>query len=204
MLLRPGPAHLNELLLPLKNSKSILPALSLLWLILLGCQHTYQEKRLEKDAALPRLSTDATAYVAIPPDAWDKKQVATDSGKLTAVAVRDAFAKNLKRAFLARRLETFSQSLETARNANCTYLVYPTVLLWEDHSTEFSGVRDKIEVRIRVADSVSGDILAETILKGKSRWFTDGGDVPQDLLQEPIQNYVASLFHPVYVPSALR
>ena len=33
---------------------------------------------------------------------------------------------------------------------------------------------------------------------------SDGGDVPQELLADPVNKYVAALFHVVHVPSALR
>lgn len=169
-----------------------------------GCQNTYQQISLGQNAKPPRLKGDATAYVAIPPDVWFKKAVAFDSGKLTALAVRDAFARYVKRAYLARRVESFDESLKTARDNKCTYLIYPSVLRWEDRATEFTGQRDKIEIKIQVVEAASGESLDTSVLRGASRWMTDGGDVPQDLLAEPVNEYVATLFHVVHVPSALR
>jgi hypothetical protein len=186
-----------------KGMRRVLP-LFLFMLALPGCQHTYQEIRHEDSADRPTLSNDATAYIAIPPDLRDKKEAAADSGKMTAEAVTDAFTKYVKRAFIGSRVQSFPESLETARKSQCTYLIYPSVLRWKDHSTEFSGVRDIIEIQIQIVDSLSGAILDTVILKGKSRWMTDGGDVPQDLLRGPIQQYVAALFQPLYVPSGLR
>jgi hypothetical protein len=173
-------------------------------LALVGCEHTYQEVPVSSNASRPKLKTEVLLYVPIPPDGRFKKDFVVDSGTLTAVAVRDAFAKYVKRAYLGRRVESFEESLETARNHNCAYVVYSRVLRWEDRATEFSGRTDKIEIRIEVADSASGEILHATILKGRSRWLTDGGDSPKDLLLEPIKNYAASLFQPVSRPSGLR
>ncbi len=188
----------------MKISKLLWCLLFLAVIGLAGCKSTYEQVNAGSNLSRPKLKNDATAYVAIPPDAWFKKEVAFDSGKLTALAIRDALAPYLKRAFLGRRVETFDESLDTARNNHCTYLVYASVLRWEDRATEFTGQRDRIEIKIQVVDAASGEVLDAATLKGKSRLMTDGGDVPQDLLPEPIKKYVAPLFQPLYVPSALQ
>lgn len=169
-----------------------------------GCQHTYKELPVAGVPALPKLKADTMVYVAIPPDARFKKELIQNSGQTTSVVVRDAFAKYVKRAYVGRRAQTFAEGLETAREVQCAYFVYPSILVWEDHATDLSGRRDKLEIKIQVADSATGEVLHATILSGRSRWFNDGGDTPQDLLPEPVKNYVASLFQPVYTPSALR
>ncbi len=188
----------------MNTSKTKLIVLWLSAIALSGCQHTHKEVPVANYPTRPRLMTEASVYVPIPPDGHFKKDLVVDSGKLTAVIVRDAFAKYVKRAYIGRRIESFDGSLKTAQDNNCRYLVYATVVLWENHSTEFSGRTDKVEIKIEVADSVSGEILHATTLRGRSRLFTGGGDSPQDLLQEPIQSYAASLFQIVHVPSALQ
>ncbi|MBM3834575.1 MAG: DUF4823 domain-containing protein [Verrucomicrobia bacterium] len=160
---------------------------------LLGCQHTYKEVPAT-NLPRPRLRSDAIVYVPIPPDGLFKKHVAANSGKLTAVAVRDGFAKHVKRAYVGRMIESMATSLETARQHRCTYVAYPSIVRWEDRATEFSGVKDKMEIKIEVVEAATGEILHTTVLQGKSRWLTDGGDRPQDLLEKPIEDYVASLF----------
>lgn len=169
-----------------------------------GCRHAYQEVKLGQIAARPTLQTDATVFVALPADARFKNAPVVNSGRLAAVTVRSAFAKYVKAAYLGRRLEGFQENLEAARQSRCRYLVYPSLLRWEDRLTEYTTIRDKLEIKIDVADTASGAILHSSVLKGKSRVFTDGDDSPKDLLEEPIRNFVASLFRPEYTPSALR
>ena len=173
-------------------------------LMFAGCQHTYEESRVGESSGHPRLNPDAIGYVAIPPDARFKRGFAQDSGKSTAHAVREEFAKYFRRAYVGRKIESFEEGLEMARAYQWSYYVYPTVLRWEDRATENSGRRDRLEIQIQVVETVSGDILDTTILKGTSRWMTAGGDTPGDLLNEPIRNYVASLFNPIATPSALQ
>lgn len=188
----------------MKTRKRLPIILTAAALTLLGCQHTYQEINVAGVPPRPKLRTDSTVYVALPPDARHKKEFIFNTGQITAVAVRDAFAKYVKRAYVGRRAQSFAEGLETARATQCAYFIYPSILVWENHATEFSGRRDRIEIKLEVADAATGEILHATILRGLSRWFTDGGDTPQDLLPEPIRNYVASLFQPIETPSALR
>ena len=173
-------------------------------MLLSGCQHTYVELPVPGVPARSKLMTDSVVLVAIPADGRFKSQFASNSGQITAVALRDAFAKFVKRAYVGRKVQSFAEGLETARTNNCAYFIFPTILRWENHATEFSGRRDRVEIKIEVAASGSGEILHATILRGRSRWFTDGGDTPQDLLEEPVRNYATSLFQPVHIPTALR
>jgi len=173
-------------------------------LLLCGCQHSYREMPVANVPARPKLKTDSTVFVAIPPDGRHHHQFVYESGQFTAVTIRDAFAKYVKRAYVGRRVQTFAEGLETARAAGCGYFICPTILRWEDRSTEYSGRRDLLEIKVEIVEAASGEILHATVLQGRSRLFTDGGDAPQDLLPEPIRNYVASLFQPVHTPSALR
>jgi hypothetical protein len=151
----------------------------------------------------PKLSTKSTVYVAVPPDAFHKKQLAIDSGRQTAQLIRDHFAKYARRAFVGREVETRNEALETARKFDLTYLVYPTIIRWEDHTTEYSGVRDKVEISIEVTEVASGNVLHTRRIHGTGPWLTAGGDSPIDILSEPVAAQVASLFQVIHTPTAL-
>jgi hypothetical protein len=51
-----------------------------------------------------------------------------------------------------------------------------------------------VEVKIEVIDPTSGETLTTGIVKGKSGLATLGGDHPQDLLPEPITEFVGALY----------
>jgi len=171
-------------------------------LLLPGCRHPASKINVAQVTG-PKLSTKAVAYIAIPSDVFYKKELAVDSGRQTATVVRDTFAKYLRQAYIGRHVETFVEALETGRTHRCTYLVYLTVLKWEDHATEFTGVRDKVQIKIQVADVPSGDVLHSTILEAVGPWMTSGGATPGDILREPVGKYVASLFQVIHTPTAL-
>lgn len=173
--------------------------------VFVGCKHTYEEVPLSSTGdPPPTLVSESALYVAIPLDAYYKKDVVFNSGTATADLIRETAARYVRRAYIARQPEASEQALQTARRAKCSYLIVPSILRWEDHATEFSGVRDRVEIKLQVFHVSTGELLHGVILKGTSRWMTEGGDKPLDLLREPVDKYLASLFHPLHTPSGLR
>jgi hypothetical protein len=74
------------------------------------------------------------------------------------------------------------------------YYVQPKILHWEERATEWSGKPDKIRVKVDVYDAETQSYQSSVIFSGKSKWFTFGGDHPQDLLPKPIQDYLKTLY----------
>ena len=71
-------------------------------------------------------------------------------------------------------------------------------------ATEWSGIPDKIEVKIIVYDGGTGKEVGSTLISGRSKWATFGGDHPQDLLPEPLNSYVESLYYDVLVSYEIK
>lgn len=140
-----------------------------------------------------RLARNRTVVIATPADgAYGTIQYA-NSGTMTALAVKKAFSRFSNRVVVrtdCSRLDCFS-----SRDAErFEYWVIPEVLHWEDRATEWSGISDKLEIKLSIYDGSTGQDVASTLMWGKSKWFTFGGDHPQDLLDEPVNAYVSSLY----------
>lgn len=82
------------------------------------------------------------------------------------------------------------------RKSEFKYLVYPTILHWEDRATEWSALPDRVEVKIDLIETATGKLLDSVVIRGKSGLATLGGDHPQDLLPKPVDEFVSTLFHP--------
>ncbi len=113
------------------------------------------------------------------------------SGSATGNAVRAAFGRFSNNVQIEASCSEFS--CLTSNPKSFDYYIVPQILHWEDRATEWSGKKDKIEVKITVY-SRDGNPIASQIISGKSKWLTFGGDHPQDLLSEPINEYVQSLY----------
>ncbi len=156
-----------------------------------GCTSTYT--RSDQANPTAKLEPDKIVAIAMPANGSYGGKEYVGSGSSTATSVRAAFAKFARETIVVPDCQTLSCLTQKA-GANADYLVVPEILHWEDRNTEWSGKKDKLEVKISIYDARSTKLLAASLLAGKSKWATFGGDHPHDLLPEPINDYVATLF----------
>ena len=160
-------------------------------LFLTGCSAKYNSTEVTKSTEL--LLKNKPVIISNPVDGTYETKVYTGSGGSTAQAVKSAFSRYTDDVVIYSGCADHSCLLKN-KPLNEGYYVVPQILHWEDRATEWSGIPDKIEVKITVYNVLTDKVIASTILNGKSNWATFGGDHPQDLLPEPINNYVASLY----------
>lgn len=160
-------------------------------LLLAGCSAKYNSVSVTPNTEL--LLKNKTVAISTPTDGIYNTTTYSGSGATTAQAVRAAFAKYTDNVVSLAECSDLT-CLKEKKKLEDGYYVVPQILHWEDRATEWSGIPDKIEVKITVYNAHSGDVVSSTILSGKSKWATFGGDHPQDLLPEPINSYVATLY----------
>jgi hypothetical protein len=173
--------------------KRRLSMIALLTVFCAGCATTYEQFGAYRHQPL---NPGTPAFVAMPEDGRCGKENYHGSGAITAAVVTAEFARWLQPIHVAERPGTVAENLERARGAGCVYLIVPEILHWEDRATEWSGRPDRLEVRITTFDAATSQAMCSTILRGKSSFWTLGGDQPQDLLTKPIAGYVNGLFRP--------
>ena len=149
------------------------------------------------------LTSTVRVYVAVPFDASFKDEVAQGSGKRTAEALLVAFNRYTKSAYISKFPESLSEALESARRINAQYLVYPNIIRWEDRATEWSGRRDRLELKVDLIDLATSRVVFSREISATGKWMSDGGDTPIDLLEQPSEQYVNALFRRIERPSAL-
>lgn len=157
-----------------------------------GCADSHNVSPINTSSE--RLSASGFAYIAVPRDGQYGATNYAGSGQTVAQIVASAFAKHIDRFEMGRGLEQPDAAMAKARELGATYLVVPVIVHWEDRATEWSGLADKAEVRITVRDVASERTLASAVVSGNSGLWTFGGDHPQDLLAEPMDSYIGSLF----------
>lgn len=161
--------------------------------LLIGCADSHQLIRLSGDQTV-KLNKNGGVYVAVPKDGAYGNKVYRGSGQNVAQIIQSAFSRKARNVQQGRDYESFNKALEAAKQNGYKYLVYPAILHWEDRATEWSGISDKVEVKVEVVDTATGETVVSTLIKGSSGKGTFGGDHPQDLLPTPITEFVASLY----------
>jgi hypothetical protein len=112
---------------------------------------------------------------------------------MTATAIKAAFSHFTSNVVVTEQCIGMD-CLKLIQTDRYGYYVEPQILHWEDRATEWSALPDKIEIKISVYDASLGTELASSVLTGRSKWATLGGDHPQDLLPEPVRGYVDALY----------
>ena len=159
---------------------------------LLGCADTHQLVR--EGATGTKLTNTDSLYVAVSRDGAYGTAVYAGSGAMTSQTLVSAFSKHAQNVEMSHGYETFDEALATARAKKVKYLIYPTILHWEDRATEWSAIPDQVEVKVEIVDVQTGKAIESAVISGKSGLATLGGDHPQDLLPKPVEEFVSSLY----------
>lgn len=160
---------------------------------LTACSATYKQADVSGSPQV-KLDPKGKILISVPKDGSYGTINYRRSGQMTAQAIKSALARHTNQADTTINCSTTDKCLQEANRGEYSYLVMPEILHWEDRATEWSGKPDRIEVKLTIYETVSGETIHSTIISGKSKWATFGGDHPQDLLPEPINNYISSLY----------
>lgn len=160
--------------------------------IVIGCRTTTVTPVSTSPAK--KVDRGAAVYIVTPRDGNYGKEEYPGSGKEVATALQGAFVRYADEVIIGGELDSTSDAIEAAKLKKCQYLVIPKITHWEDRATEWSGIRDKLVIFIKVVSVEDGVEVRSVEVSGKSSWFTFGGDHPQDLLGSPIQQFVKTLF----------
>ncbi|WP_419736521.1 DUF4823 domain-containing protein [Pseudomonas sp. COR18] len=150
-----------------------------------GCTATYVQKDVTTNPG--KLASNQAVSIATPVDGRYETTTYKASGIMTASAVRAAFAQYSNKVTV---YDSCADLVCIRKQGGAGYYVVPEILHWEDRATEWSGIPDRIEVKLAIYGQEGEEPLASTIVSGKSKWATFGGDHPQDLLQKPIDVYL--------------
>ncbi len=156
-----------------------------------GCASTYEQTPLKTPTQ--QLQSGKSILIATPKNGFYENKEYPASGRMTALAIHAAFARYANNVAVSSECSNLD-CLKNSQSAAVDYFVVPEILHWEDRNTEWSGKKDKLEIKVAVYDAADGTELSNIIISGESKWATFGGDHPQDLLPEPINQYVASLY----------
>jgi len=160
-------------------------------ILLAGCSAKYSTNNIQERTE--HLVKDVSVVISQPTDGVYETHTYSGSGRATADAVKAAFLRHSDNVTVFADCDDVT-CLKANHSISRGYYVVPQILHWEDRATEWSGIPDKIEVKITVYNAESNNRVASTIINGKSKWATFGGDHPQDLLPEPINMFVSSLY----------
>ena len=163
----------------------------MIMLVMSGCTSTY--KRTDLKTLSSPLKPNESVAISIPANGRYNNELYQNSGEMTAIAIKTAFARHSTDAVIVENCQDVN-GVKQIKDQHFKYYVKPRILHWEERATEWSGKPDRIEIQLSIYDVISGEQISKTSYTGKSKWATFGGDHPQDLLTTPTQRFVDSLY----------
>jgi len=142
-----------------------------------------------------KLNGQNSVLIAVPRDGSFGGRVYSGSGVQTAEATRNVFARKLNKVSLESETgEDTSAGLAKAVSGGYSHFCQLEILHWEDRNTEWSGKRDKIEVKFTLYDAATGQIVRSSTIASVSKFWTFGGDHPQELADAHMHVLIDLLF----------
>lgn len=160
--------------------------------VLCSCSSAYNVSG--SNAGSEKLKAQESVYIMLAQDGHYGNTPYPGSGRAASNALTGAFTKFSNRVEQAAQVEDLDLARANAARQNLTYVARPVILNWEDRATEWSGKRDRISIQISVVDVKSGRSESSGVVNGSSKWFTFGGDHPEDLLEEGMNRFVSQLY----------
>tara|TARA_A100001037_G_C14941437_1_gene540739 strand:+ start:149 stop:679 length:531 start_codon:yes stop_codon:yes gene_type:complete len=159
---------------------------------LIGCTSKYKIDAVE--APTESINTQSKFYILLARDGQYGSKIYQGSGQMTTNAVYSSLVTRGVEVEKATKVENKKLVLLRFRKEDFDYIFVPTILHWEDRSTEWSGKPDRITLHYAVYDVSTRKEIASTTARASSKWLTFGGDHPQDLLPAPTRKFVDTLF----------
>jgi len=179
----------------MKSTASILFTFMTVLMMLSGCADTHNLVRSNPTKLTTKLTPKDSFYIAVSKDVVYGEDKNEGSGLSLSQVLLSSIAKRVRRVEMGTVYQTFDDALLYANNKSFKYLIYPTILHFEDHATEWNGVPDRVEVKVEVVESATERLVDTALIDGTSGLGTFGGDKPQNLLPKPIEEFISGLFN---------
>ncbi|MBY8975515.1 DUF4823 domain-containing protein [Rhodobacteraceae bacterium NNCM2] len=160
-------------------------------LVIGGCTSTYDTNEIKSNSS--ELDPTRKVYISQPPNGSYGGDEYLASGEMTSNAVRSAFLRHIQRAEVLQDCSSIECDQVSSLDPDA-YFAEPQILHWEDRATEWSGISDRVEIKLSIYNLDTKEQISAAMISGKSKWATMGGDHPQDLLADPINAYVNGLY----------
>ncbi|GAD89457.1 hypothetical protein VHA01S_020_00410 [Vibrio halioticoli NBRC 102217] len=154
-----------------------------------GCADSHNLELMALNTNI-KLKSGDSVYIAQSKDGIYGSKHYQGSGQMVNQVIQAELLAKLNHIDTATAYSSYKDTIQYATENNYDFLIYPTILHWEDRATEWSGIPDKVKLKITIIDLKTHTEVKTGIIDGQSGLATLGGDHPQDLLPEPIKAFM--------------
>jgi hypothetical protein len=136
--------------------------------------------------------------------------VSIDETRTLTTVVEEAALRHFRRVRIGLFPESLDYSLTSASMAGANYVIYPTLLTWDDNLGTWTEIAqsllndstdeivtsfglDQVAVQIIILDTATGNMVDLVKVESESGFFSLYGDQPGALLAPALENYFSNL-----------
>ncbi len=163
-------------------------SLLLLGAVLVGCKSTYQVRNYHAPAV--QIRPEEGVYIIVPEDGPDEP----GSGGLAAGTLQALFRHYAQRIRQSEEIAPVSIHLTNAAAAGFVYVLKSKIHLWKEEATGWSGLRDKLDINLRLLRVPGGEVVSEARVQGQSAQMGWTADRVEHLLKGIGGKWVGALY----------
>lgn len=135
--------------------------------------------------------TDAVA-IMLPNDGSYGQTVYGGSGRLVAAKIKQATFRKVQNSEIVETAKQ-EEAIAYCKDRDIRFLIRPSILHWEDRTTNWSGIRDRIKLELVLVNPRDRSTLNSLMFNATSSWWTFVNNPPEDMLDESFEEAVQKL-----------
>ncbi|MDR3258256.1 MAG: DUF4823 domain-containing protein [Fusobacteriaceae bacterium] len=140
------------------------------------------------------LGANKVVYLNLPRDGRYQGTIYRGSAQTYQELLEISIENYVSKIVLGKEYETINECTNTAKNNNADYLLYSTIINWEDRATVWSGIADTLTIKIEIIELGIDKKIYEAELFGKGKNLTFSTGSPEDLLPELFEELIKNIF----------
>jgi hypothetical protein len=157
-----------------------------------SCTTTHNVKSANFDKVT--LGTNKVIYLNLPRDGRYKGTIYRGSAQTYQELLEIGIEGYASRIILGKEYENITECANTAKESNADYLLYSTIVNWEDRATAWSGIADTLTISVEIIELETGKKIYDAELFGKGKNLTFSSGSPEDLLPGLFEELVKNIF----------
>jgi hypothetical protein len=167
--------------------------LFILPLLFCACSVKYniqQNQALSQNFLIP----NKKVYVALPANGKFNNIIYQTSAASVQYDLSQALEQHTLEITLASTYEPIENAIESGLAKQATYLFYPTITHWEERNTPWSGISDRVSIKMVVINLENNETLISTYLSAKSPWGALVNNQPDAMLPDLFKSFTNSIY----------
>jgi hypothetical protein len=140
------------------------------------------------------LETNKTIYINRPRDGRYEGKVYRGSGQTYQELLEIRIENYASKLVLGKAYESKENCINTAKESRADFLIYSTIINWEDRASAWSGIADTVTIKVEIIDLKDDTVIYDAELFGKGKNLTFSSGSPEDLLPGLFEEFTRDIF----------